>query len=142
MAKTRSTRAKRPGASRRRSSPAKSAGPKGRRGRTAASSDFRVRVRMYRHGLGDCFLVTFRREGRDPFQLLIDCGALARSGAGEMLSGTDVTAARIGACASRLLADARFTAAARAIQAELAAMPDADAVLRKLTTPQPQHAMP
>jgi len=39
---------------------------------------------MYRHGLGDCFLVTFRREGRDPFQLLIDCGALARSGA-EML---------------------------------------------------------
>jgi hypothetical protein len=33
---------------------------------------------MYRHGLGDCFLVTFPREGKQPFQMLIDCGALAR----------------------------------------------------------------
>jgi hypothetical protein len=39
---------------------------------------FRARVRMYRHGLGDCFLVTFPRQGRDPFQVLIDCGALGR----------------------------------------------------------------
>lgn len=39
---------------------------------------FRARVRMYRHGLGDCFLVTFPRKGHDPFQILIDCGALAR----------------------------------------------------------------
>jgi hypothetical protein len=39
---------------------------------------FRARVRMYRHGLGDCFLVTFPRKNRDPFNLLIDCGALAR----------------------------------------------------------------
>ena len=39
---------------------------------------FRARVRMYRHGLGDCFLVTFPREGKPPFQMLIDCGALAR----------------------------------------------------------------
>lgn len=40
---------------------------------------FRARVRMYRHGLGDCFLLTLPRKGRrDPFQVLIDCGALAR----------------------------------------------------------------
>ena len=35
---------------------------------------FRVRVRMYRQGLGDCFLITFTRKGRTPFQMLIDCG--------------------------------------------------------------------
>jgi hypothetical protein len=39
---------------------------------------FRARVRMYWHGLGDCFLITFPRAGKDPFQILIDCGALAR----------------------------------------------------------------
>src|SRR5262245_10781342 len=39
---------------------------------------YRVRVRMYRQGLGDCFLVTFPREGKKPCQILIDCGALAR----------------------------------------------------------------
>src|SRR5262249_2013551 len=41
---------------------------------------YRVRVRMYRHGLGDCFLLTFPRNGNKPFQMLIDCGALARDG--------------------------------------------------------------
>jgi beta-lactamase superfamily II metal-dependent hydrolase len=40
--------------------------------------NFRARVRMYRHGLGDCFLVTFPRKHKDPFHMLIDCGALAR----------------------------------------------------------------
>ncbi len=39
---------------------------------------FRARVRMYRHGLGDCFLVTFPRKNKAPFQILIDCGALHR----------------------------------------------------------------
>ena len=39
---------------------------------------FRARVRMYRHGLGDCFLVTFPRRNREPFHILIDCGALHR----------------------------------------------------------------
>lgn len=43
---------------------------------------YRVRVRMYRHGLGDCFLLTFPRKGKAaPLQMLIDCGALARDGA-------------------------------------------------------------
>jgi len=40
---------------------------------------FRARVRMYRHGLGDCFLVTLTRRQGEPYQLLIDCGALQRS---------------------------------------------------------------
>jgi hypothetical protein len=42
--------------------------------------NYRVRVRMYRHGLGDCFLVTFPRRGHTAFNMLIDCGALARDG--------------------------------------------------------------
>lgn len=41
-------------------------------------ANYRVRVRMYRHGLGDCFLLTFPRGAGKPFQVLIDCGALAR----------------------------------------------------------------
>jgi hypothetical protein len=43
-----------------------------------ADADYRVRVRMYRQGLGDCFLLTFPRKNRNPFNLLIDCGALNR----------------------------------------------------------------
>jgi hypothetical protein len=40
--------------------------------------EYRVRVRMYRQGLGDCFLLTFPRKGQDSFHMLIDCGALDR----------------------------------------------------------------
>lgn len=40
--------------------------------------DFKVRVRMYRHGLGDCHLLTFPRKDKDPFHMLIDFGALNR----------------------------------------------------------------
>lgn len=39
---------------------------------------FRARVRMYRQGLGDCFLLSFPRTGQPPFNILIDCGALQR----------------------------------------------------------------
>jgi hypothetical protein len=42
---------------------------------------FRARVRMYRQGLGDCFLLTFPRKGKNPFQILVDCGVLARDAA-------------------------------------------------------------
>ena len=42
-------------------------------------AQYRARVRMYRHGLGDCFLLTFPRPGQSPFNMLIDCGALARN---------------------------------------------------------------
>jgi hypothetical protein len=43
------------------------------------SDDSFVRIRMYRHGLGDCFLISFRRPGEkgDPsFHILIDCGII------------------------------------------------------------------
>src|SRR5262249_23118030 len=45
---------------------------------TAASSNYRAKVRMYRHGLGDCFLVTLPRTDRNdrPFYLMIDCGVV------------------------------------------------------------------
>ncbi len=33
-----------------------------------------VKVRMYRQGHGDCFLLAFRDENGDPFYMLIDCG--------------------------------------------------------------------
>ena len=35
-----------------------------------------VRIRMYRQGLGDCFLLTFRQSGQDDFNMVIDCGVL------------------------------------------------------------------
>ncbi len=40
------------------------------------SSSAAVRVRMYRHGLGDCFLLTLPSEGERPFYLMIDCGVI------------------------------------------------------------------
>jgi len=36
----------------------------------------KVRVRMFRHGLGDCFLLTFNVGGSDERHMLIDCGTL------------------------------------------------------------------
>jgi hypothetical protein len=35
-----------------------------------------VTVRMYCHGLGDCFLLTFPRKSMRPFYMLIDCGVI------------------------------------------------------------------
>jgi hypothetical protein len=35
-----------------------------------------VKVRMYRQGLGDCFLLAFPGDGQKPFYMLIDCGVL------------------------------------------------------------------
>jgi beta-lactamase superfamily II metal-dependent hydrolase len=35
-----------------------------------------MRVRMYRQGLGDCFLITFPAEGGRNFYMLIDCGVV------------------------------------------------------------------
>ncbi len=35
-----------------------------------------VKVRMYRQGLGDCFLLAFATEAGRPFYMLIDCGVL------------------------------------------------------------------
>jgi hypothetical protein len=45
--------------------------------RLESSPATRVKVRMYRHGLGDCFLLTFPRPAGDrPFYMLIDCGVV------------------------------------------------------------------
>ena len=39
----------------------------------------KVRVRTYRHGLGDCHLVRFRKGDGSAFHLLIDCGVVNRT---------------------------------------------------------------
>lgn len=37
---------------------------------------FRAKVRMYRHGLGDCFLVTLPRQDGSNYFIMIDCGVV------------------------------------------------------------------
>ena len=54
---------------------------KGPRRRTSASpqgsSSYRAKVRMYRQGLGDCFLISLPRSDSDrPYRVLIDCGVI------------------------------------------------------------------
>ena len=38
----------------------------------------KVKIRMYRQGLGDCFLLTFYGQKDNKFNLLIDCGVLSK----------------------------------------------------------------
>lgn len=38
--------------------------------------NFRVKVRMYRQGLGDCFLITIPRKQDRPYYVVIDCGVI------------------------------------------------------------------
>ncbi len=40
------------------------------------NKDLSINVRMYRQGLGDCFLLSFKREEKVEYNLLIDCGLL------------------------------------------------------------------
>lgn len=58
----------------------KSAAKKHRPAADPAEPDWRdgtaVRVRMYRHGLGDCFLLSFPRPRAHDFRVLIDCGVI------------------------------------------------------------------
>lgn len=44
---------------------------------TETTDRTRARVRMYRQGLGDCFLLTFEGKGALPFHALLDCGVLS-----------------------------------------------------------------
>lgn len=46
--------------------------------RQPAPARYRAKIRMYRHGLGDCLLVTLPRTGseRDTYTILIDCGVI------------------------------------------------------------------
>lgn len=55
--------------------PAKKPSKKGTR-RVGDAQSPGVRVRMYRQGLGDCFLVTFAPDSAAPFHMLIDCGLI------------------------------------------------------------------
>jgi hypothetical protein len=46
-------------------------------GAPASSGGYRAKVRMYRQGLGDCFLVSLKRSGDEPdYKILIDCGVI------------------------------------------------------------------
>jgi hypothetical protein len=40
------------------------------------ATDIQARVRMYRHGLGGCFLVSLPRENGDKYFIMIDCGVI------------------------------------------------------------------
>jgi hypothetical protein len=46
--------------------------------RPARSGARRARVRMYRHGLGDCFLISLKRnaENAPDYRIMIDCGVI------------------------------------------------------------------
>src|SRR5687768_9519943 len=45
-----------------------------------------ITIRMYRSGLGDCFLLAFPRGQNDPpFYLLIDCGVFFRTKGEEVI---------------------------------------------------------
>lgn len=60
---------------------------KPKRGGAGATGAYRVRVRMYRQGLGDCFLITILRGGGPPFYMLIDCGViLGTQNAGDIMT--------------------------------------------------------
>jgi beta-lactamase superfamily II metal-dependent hydrolase len=37
------------------------------------NSSFRIKIRMYRQGLGDCFLITLPKKGQGNFYVMIDC---------------------------------------------------------------------
>ena len=52
------------------------------------NNDYRIKVRMYRQGLGDCFLITIPRKTGAPFYAVIDCGViLGTSNASEIMKG-------------------------------------------------------
>jgi hypothetical protein len=54
-----------------------------------AKDPLKVNVRMYCHGLGDCFLLTFKR-GEKKFNMMIDCGVLQGTEAGKERMNTVV----------------------------------------------------
>src|ERR1700730_2773813 len=56
----------------------------------------RASVRMYRQGLGDCFLVTLPKEDGTPWRMLIDCGVIL---------GTKDTGARLAEVVENLAHD-------------------------------------
>lgn len=56
-------------------------------GGTGTTLAYRARVRMYRQGLGDCFLITIPRGSGPPYYMLIDCGViLGTQNAGDIMT--------------------------------------------------------
>jgi len=52
----------------------------------ANAKPHRISVRMYRHGLGDCFLITIPKPAGGEFRMLIDCGiVLGADGAAQSM---------------------------------------------------------
>jgi hypothetical protein len=43
---------------------------------SVSGTNYRAKVRMYRQGLGDCFLITLRRKSGKPYFIMIDCGVI------------------------------------------------------------------
>src|SRR5262249_33492650 len=41
-----------------------------------ADAGGQIKVRMYRQGLGDCFLICLPRDGGKTFYMMIDCGVI------------------------------------------------------------------
>ncbi len=50
---------------------------------SSGKGSHRVRIRMYRHGLGDCFLLTFPKKNGADVHLMIDCGVVLGTAAPE-----------------------------------------------------------
>jgi glyoxylase-like metal-dependent hydrolase (beta-lactamase superfamily II) len=44
--------------------------------KSSAAGDYRAKIRMYRQGLGDCFLISVPRKGDRPYHVMIDCGVI------------------------------------------------------------------
>ena len=85
--------------------------PRTRRAAAASkgeATNFRAKVRMYTHGLGDCFLITLPRKGaeRDRFFIMIDCGVIlgTENAARKMAAVVDDIAATTGNRVDLLLA--------------------------------------
>jgi UDP:flavonoid glycosyltransferase YjiC (YdhE family) len=74
------------------------------------------------HGLAQLVLP----QGADQF---LNAEVARRAGVGLVLDGAEVTAPAVTAAASQLLTDAKYAAAARRVQSEIAAMPTADETL-------------
>jgi beta-lactamase superfamily II metal-dependent hydrolase len=66
-----------------------------------------VRIRMYRQGHGDCFLLAFKQEDGSPFYMLIDCGMKPGS---RLLEGPDLPNG--GVSMAEVVADIRQATAA------------------------------
>jgi hypothetical protein len=56
--------------------PGKKKAPKAAKPGKKKTANGAVRVRMYRHGLGDCFLLSFPGDKGDVVHVLIDCGVI------------------------------------------------------------------